>query len=66
MDHGRIITDIFSLQCVNDPQKFFGNMGQCHTVRLAFRPFLGVILGKDGLIGNKRQTAVHQSIPKPG
>ena len=35
VDHGRIITDIFSLQCVNDPQKFFGNMGQCHTMRLA-------------------------------
>ena len=35
VDHGRIITDIFSLQCVNDPQKFFGNMGQCHTMRFA-------------------------------
>ena len=59
VDHGRIITDIFSLQCVNDPHKFFGNMGQCHTMRFALWSFLGVIRGKNWFVGDERQATIH-------
>ncbi len=41
-------------------------MGQSDTVGLTLGSFLGVILGKDRLVGNEGQAAVHESIPELG
>lgn len=61
-DQLRVIAQVFGLHGEDDSGEFSGDMSKGNAMELASGSFFSIILGKDWLVGNKRQTTVHKSI----